>query len=105
MKKLITFVTIVLTSITMASAGNGKNISSAIGKQLNIPATLKNNRLDEKVNVQFKLTSEGKATVVDVKTTNPELKNYILTQFPKIDFNKANAEEGMYFIDIDFKVL
>jgi flagellar basal body-associated protein FliL len=105
MKKLIALAAVVITSITMASAGNGKSISSAISKQLNIPATLKNNPLNGKVNVQFKLTSEGKATLVDVKTSDPELKNYIITQFPKIDFDKASADEGMYFIDINFKVL
>ena len=105
MKKLITFLAIVFASITIATAGNGKSISSAISKQLNIPTTLKSNKLDEKVNVKFKLTSDGKATVVDVKTSNPELKNYIITQFPKIDFNNSSATEGMYFIDINFKVL
>jgi hypothetical protein len=105
MKKIILFVAIVFASITIASAGNGKNISSAISKQLNVPATLKNTKLDEKVNVQFKLTSDGKATVVDVKTSNPDLKNYIITQFPKIDFKQENGQEGMYFIDINFKVL
>lgn len=105
MKKLIAFVAIVFASITIATAGNGKSISVAIGKQLNIPSTLKSSKLDEKVNVQFKLTSEGKATVVDVKTSNPELKNYIITQFPKIDFDKTNATEGVYFIDINFKVI
>ena len=105
MNKLITLIALVIISITTASAGNGKSISSTISKQLNVPATLKNNKLNEKVNVQFELTSEGKATVVNVKTSNPELKNYIIKQFPKIAFSKESAEEGMYFIDINFKVL
>lgn len=105
MNKLITIAAVILISITSASAGNGKNMSEVIGKQLNVPEALKSSKLNEKVNVQFQLTSEGKATVVNVKTSNPELKNYIMTQFPKIDFNNAGTPEGVYFIDINFKVL
>lgn len=107
MKKLILLFAIVFAGITAAQAGNGdKKINSLIKKQLKIPASLKNNKLDEKVNVQFKIEEDGKATVIKVETENPELKNYIMKQFPKIDFKTADEKtEGLYFIDINFKVL
>ena len=105
MKKLIMLTAIILAGFTSASAGNGKSISSAISKQLNVPASLKSNKLNEKVNVQFSITSEGNATVVNIETKNIELKNYIISQFPKIVFNDASKQAGMYFIDINFKVL
>ena len=106
MKKIITIIVVAFTSITIASAGNGININSLISKQLKVPALLKGKKLNEKVNVQFKITDNGKATVLNVETTNPELKSYIISQFPKIDFNAVTEKPtGTYFIDINFKVL
>jgi len=107
MKKLIILLAIVFTGITAADAGNGdKKINSLISKNLKVPSSLKNTNLNEKVNVQFKIAETGKATVISVETENSELKNYIINQFPKIDFNNAtDKQEGLYFIDINFKVL
>lgn len=104
MKKILTLVALAI-SIMSATAGNGKSITTEIRKQLNVPAALKSDKLNEKVNVQFSLTPEGKVTVVNVETKNPELKNYIITQFPKIIFNSTPSTAGMYFVDINFKVL
>lgn len=105
-RKIITLIVFVLASITGIQAGNDKKINSVISKELKVPAGLKSTKLDEKVNVQFQILSNGKATVLNVETSNPELKNYILTQFPKIDFNGVEGkQEAVYFIDINFKVL
>jgi hypothetical protein len=106
MTKIVALIIIALTSITSLKAGNDKMINSMISKQMKVPASLKSEKLDEKVNVQFKIADNGKATVLNVETGNPELKNYILNQFPKIDFNTVEGkQEGVYFIDINFKVL
>jgi|ERR1043165_5804469 hypothetical protein len=105
LKKLSLLITAVCIVIT-ANAGNDKNISSLIRKELSVPATLKNDKLDEKVNVQFRLAENGKATIIRVETSNPELKNYILDEFPKMDFNTVTEKkEQIYFVDINFKVL
>lgn len=105
-KKLIILTVALFISITATVAGNGKSIHSLISSQLKVPQELKSTKLNENVNVQFKIKENGEATVLDVKTANPELKSYIMNQFPKIDF-KAVAEnkEVVYFIDINFKVL
>lgn len=106
MKKLIILTTAVFISITATFAGNGKNINSVISKELKIPKELKNNQLNEKVNIQFKITANGIATVLNVETSNPDLKKYIMMQFPKIDFKTvAEKQEAIYFIDVNFKVL
>ncbi|MBA3971500.1 MAG: hypothetical protein H0X46_05040 [Bacteroidetes bacterium] len=106
MSKIVTLILFMFASITMIHASNDKKINSVISKGLQIPAGLKSNKLDEKVNVQFQIANNGKATVLNVETANPELKNYILNQFPKIDFNNVEGkQEGVYFIDINFKVL
>ncbi len=106
MKKITTLVVALIISISAAIAGNGNNINSVISKQLKVPSELKNNKLNEKVNVQFKISENGKATVMNVETNNPELKKYIFNQFPKMNFNTSTGKpEAVYFVDINFKVL
>jgi len=106
MKKLIMIIAIVLTGSVIATAGNGNKINSVLSKHLQIPSQLKSEKLNEKVNVQFKIDTKGKATVMNVETKNPDLKHYITEQLPKIDFNDVNDKpEEIYFVDINFKVL
>ena len=104
-KKLVLLIAAIAFSIS-TQAGNDKKIGAIIRKELKVPATLKACKLDEQVNVQFRLMENGKAAVLDVKTNNPELKKYIMSQFPKLDFNAVNEKKNaVYFIDINFKVL
>ncbi|HEY0031201.1 MAG TPA: hypothetical protein VGC65_10615 [Bacteroidia bacterium] len=106
MRIAVLLIIAVLMSANTSYAGNDKKINAVISKQLQVPAALKNKELNEKVNVQFKITSNGKATVLNVETSNAELKNYICNQFPKMDFNTvAEKQDAVYFIDINFKVL
>lgn len=103
MKKILTVIVALIFSVTSTFAGNGNGINSLISKHLNVPTELKGNSLNEKVNVQFKISENGKATVLNVETTNLSLKNYILCQLPKIDFNTvAKKKEAVYFVDINF---
>ena len=99
-------IAIVLTGSVLANAGNGTKINSVLSKHLQIPTQLKSEKLNEKVNVQFKVNAKGKATVMNVDTKNTELKHYLIEQLPKIDFNDVNDKpEEIYFVDINFKVL
>lgn len=105
-KKLIILTVALFISITATVAGNGKSIHAVISNQLKVPQELKNTKLNEKVNVQFKIEENGEATVLNVETANPELKSYIMMQFPKIDFKAvAEKKDAIYFVDINFKVL
>ena len=106
MQKLTTLIVALFISITAAVAGSGNNINSVISKQLKIPKELKNNKLNERVNVQFKIAENGTATLINVETSNPELKKYVMNQFPKMNFNSVTKkQEAVYFVDINFKVL
>ncbi len=97
---------IVLTGSVIVNAGNGTKINNVLSKHLQVPNYLKGEKLNEKVNVQFKINAEGKATVMNIKTENPGLKNYIQEQLPKIAFDNVNDKpEEVYFVDINFKVL
>ena len=106
MKNLTTLIVAILISTMAAVAGNGTSINSVISKQLKVPSELKSTKLNEKVNVQFKIAEDGKATVMNVETSSPELKNYIMNQFPKMNFGSVSEKhEAIYFVDINFKVL
>lgn len=106
MKKLIILIVALFISITATIAENGTSINSVISKQLKVPNELKSNKLNEKVNVQFKIAEDGKAVVMNVETNSPELKNYIMKQFPKMNFDSVSEKQGaVYFVDINFKVL
>ncbi|MFL5763310.1 MAG: hypothetical protein ACJ77K_05155 [Bacteroidia bacterium] len=105
LKKISLLIAAAILSISM-QAGNDKKIGSVISRELKVPAALKANKLNEKVNVQFRLQSDGKAAVLEVQTNNPELKSYILDQFPKLNFTSVTEKkEAVYFVDINFKVL
>jgi len=58
------------------------------------------------VNVQFTIAPNGTASVIDVQTANPELKQYVTRQLNGINFSEASDKQSTtYFIDINFKVL
>jgi hypothetical protein len=105
MKKIVILILAIFVSYTAAQAGTDNPIHNMITKQIRIPAQLKNQKLDEKVNVQFKVEN-GKASIVEVRTSNPELKAYIIEQFKTMKFDNSPEKQGItYFIDINFKVL
>ncbi|MCW3086033.1 MAG: hypothetical protein JWP12_3399 [Bacteroidetes bacterium] len=107
MKKLITLTIALVLGFTLSSfAGNGTSIHTLITRTIKVPEQLKNQKLDEKVDVQFTIGQNGTASIVDVKTENPELKKYIIQQFSTINFNEATDKQQVtYFIAINFKVL
>ncbi|MDQ3047595.1 MAG: hypothetical protein M3R27_08620 [Bacteroidota bacterium] len=104
MKKIIVLLTALFFLNSGAFAETGNNLSNSISKQLHLPAYLKTKKLNEKVNVQFKVLPGGNILLVNVNTDHPELKAYIMKQFPKIVMTDLKPE-GTYFIDINFRVL
>jgi hypothetical protein len=105
MKRIVLLIVAIFISYVACQAGTGNSIHSMISKQIRIPAQMKNQKLNEKVNVEFKVEN-GKASVVNVKTQNPELKLYIIDQFRAMKFDSTTEKQGVtYFIDINFKVL
>jgi len=105
MKKIVILVIAIFLSYGVSQAETGSTIRTMIQKQIGVPVQLKNQKLNETVNVEFKL-EKGKATVVDIKTSNQELKNYIMEQFKTIKFDNSSEKEGItYFVDINFRVL
>lgn len=106
MKKIFLIIVVALVSITISYAGNGTGINKTISKQLKVPQQLKNNKLNEKVNVQFKINNNGTIILLDVNTNNKELKKYVESEFPKLNLkNEVPKTETIYFIDLNFKVL
>jgi hypothetical protein len=105
MKKIVILIIAIFISYGVTQAGTENTIQSMIRKQISVPSELKKQKLDEMVFVQFKLEN-GKAEVLDVKTNNPELKNYVIERFKSISFDKTTEKQGVvYFIDINFRVL
>lgn len=105
MKKIIVLILAIFISYGVSQAETGNTIHSMIKKQIGVPAQLKNQKLNEIVYIQFKV-EKGNAMVLDVKTSNPELKNYIIEQFKTMKFDATDEKQGItYFIDINFKVL
>lgn len=106
MKKIFLITFLALVSMTISYAGNGTGINKTISKQLKVPQQLKNNKLNENVNVQFKINNNGKIILLEVNTSNKELKKYVESEFPKLDLkNEVTKAETIYFIDLNFKVL
>jgi hypothetical protein len=105
MKKIIILIVAIFCSYVVCQAGTGNAIQKAISKQIHLPAEMKNQKLNEKVNVQFKVEN-GKASMIDVKSENTELKNYVIEQFKNLKFDELPEDHSTtYFIDINFKVL
>jgi|GEM_PF-2378252 len=106
MKKIFLITMLALVTMTISYAGNGTGINKTISKQLKVPQQLKNSKLNEKVNVQFKINNNGTIILLDVNTNNKELKKYVEAEFPKLNLGKeAPKAETIYFIDLNFKVL
>lgn len=106
MKKLIIIAAALLLSYGAATAGNGAHVQELITKKIKMPSELKSQKLNEKVNVQFSISSNGNVSSVDVNTTNPELKNYVKEQIKAIDFSTVKESKEMtYFVNISFRVL
>jgi hypothetical protein len=107
MKKVVILSAAFLISLSAAFAGNGgTSIHSLIHDQIKVPSELKNQKLNEKVTVQLRISNNGKVSVLDVNTNNPELKNYVTRKLSDIDFSiTEDKKETTYFIDINFRVL
>lgn len=106
MKKLVLIITTTIMSFNMTFAGNGNLIRKEIIKELKLPANLKSQSFIETVNVQFKIDSNGKVSVLRVDTSNMSLKNYVIDHFNKIDLSKLkDNKESIYNISINFKVI
>lgn len=106
MKKIILTVSIALASFSAAFAGNDILVRDAITKQMQSPYNLKSHFFNEAVNVQFKIDSNGKASIINLNTADPELKKYIAKHFNKIDFSALiENTETIYNICINFKVI
>jgi hypothetical protein len=104
MKKIVLLIVAILVS-HIACEATENPVHSMITKQIRVPDNLKNQKLNENVNVHFKLEN-GKAYVLDITSNNTELKNYIIEQFKLMDFSNVHEKQGnVYFIDINFKVL
>jgi uncharacterized membrane protein len=104
MKKILLLTAAIFAATIVSRAETGNSVHNIITKQIKIPSELKDSKLNEKVNVQFRLEN-GKAYVIDVTTSNPELKNCIIEQFKAMKFDNINEKATTYFVDINFKVL
>jgi outer membrane biosynthesis protein TonB len=105
MKKLFIISALLLIFSDMI-AGNENSIQNLITKEIRVPEQLKNQQLNEKVTVSFKIGENGKISVLDVKTSNAELKKEIIKQFNTIDFSHMPENQNIaYSIDINFKVV
>ena len=108
MKKIIILIAVVLINTTGLFAGNDNNdnsIQNTISAQLKVPADILSQNY-EKVNIEFSVKSNGKASIKNIETQNSELKKLIIEQFPKIDFSKiADLSAGSYKIDVYFQTL
>jgi len=106
MKKYIIILAIALGAASASFAAGNNDISKLISKNLKVPTQLKNQKLNEKVNVQFKINKEGTITLVDVSSKNEELKKYVEKNFSKIDWSNTDIKpEIIYSLNINFKVL
>ncbi|HEX8514706.1 MAG TPA: hypothetical protein VF868_00810 [Bacteroidia bacterium] len=105
MKKILILIVAIFMSQAASQAGTENPVHNTITRQIKIPAELKSDKLNEKVNVQFRLEN-GKAYVIDITTKNDELRNYIAEEFHKMNFEGITEKEGtIYFVDINFRVL
>jgi hypothetical protein len=105
MKKIILLVIAIFISYIATYAGTGNTIHNTISSYMKVPAQLKKQKLNEKVNVEFRVEN-GKASVISVETSNTELKKYIIGQFAMMSFSNSSEKQGItYFVAINFKVL
>jgi len=106
MKKYLLILAIVWGTASASFAANNNDISKLITKNLKVPAQLKNQKLNEKVNVQFKVNKDGAITLVGVSCNNEELKKYVEKNFSKIDGSNTDLKpEIIYSLNINFRVL
>lgn len=95
-----------ITVSASMQANNNSDINKLVNKNLKVPAQLKNQKLNEKVNVQFKMSKNGEVTLVDVKSNNEELRKYVEKNFSKIDWSTTEIHpETVYSLNINFRVL
>jgi hypothetical protein len=106
MKKYFLMTVFAITVSASMQANNNSDINKLVNKNLKVPAQLKNQKLNEKVNVQFKMSKNGEVTLVDVKSNNEELRKYVEKNFSKIDWSTTEIHpETVYSLNINFRVL
>lgn len=105
MKKIIITTFMLAISTLMFATENG-DIQKIVSNNFKVPAKLKNEKLNEKVNVQFKFNNNGELTLINVNSNNEELKNYVEKQFKAINLKGTNLNpDTIYSMNINFRVL
>lgn len=112
MKKIILLVLFVSVSIIsfgytpkMASDDNC-TLKNKLEKQLRLPDYLKKKSNTGTVKVEFLINENDVIEIQNISGKNDEIKEYIKTQFAKMDKDVCSLEKNTtYFIDINFKIL
>lgn len=112
MKKLILLVLFVSVSIisfgNTAAKLNDDNctLKNKLEKQLRLPDYLKKKSNTGTVKVEFVINENDVIEIQNISGKNDEIKEYIKTQFAKMDKDVCSLEKNTtYFIDINFKIL
>lgn len=105
--KQLLFASLILVSIqAMAGEGDAPALSRQISNQLSFPEELIQPSFNEKVRVDFKMKPDGAVEVLKVYTNNKELKDHVMTQFGKMNFNSRDIDkEKIYRIDVRYRVI
>lgn len=110
MKKLmIVFALVIFTNTAFsqtASVDPVKEVQYAIAQQVKFPQQLKQNNFKESVGATVKLLPEGKLEVVNVETTHPTLRQYVVESIEKIQVPANMVYRAITLtLNFNFKVL
>jgi len=75
-----------------------------IKSQIHFPDNLKKNNMNEKVKVLFKVENQN-LSILEIFTLDEKLKTHVEKEFKKIKLNSDDYDNGVYSIDLKFKVL
>jgi hypothetical protein len=106
MKTILLFIATLMLFISNAVAGNEASVQNVISSQMRLPSELTKHKLNELVELSFRVDENGKASILEIGTNNPELREYVTRKFNAMDFSKVSLnKQTTYFININFRVL
>lgn len=114
MKNLISILTmgfLVITMITPALASGNESegasgLSKTISRQLSFPEAFVRPDFSAEVKVDFRINADGSVEVLNVHTTDLQLKDHVLKQFKAMHVTDAKIDtKQVYRIPVKYRVI
>lgn len=107
MKTVILLFAATIGLVTMANANTlPTSFKEEITKNIDYPSFAQENMVEGEVWMKVTLNENSKVEIVDISSTNPELKEFVLAELNDVTIENTSIKaEDIYFMKVKFELI